>query len=238
MSSKEGLLPSLSGGRTGSKMAAPEERLLSEGEGGALGSARLSPPPVSESPEALAPLEPPPQSNTLMGLPIVAIESILSFLSYDETSQLRLVGAGKGRGGGGGGGAGERASERGALLRLGPGPAGGSPPRRGGFLPSRQPPPSLGYGHVGVCLRARVSKGLLPSLTSFIPFALGEKLLGCRRLFSLLVTAFLGAIVYCVSCVRLFLPIELEATSVEDGEPAAPRTLAYLEISAGQKKKA
>ncbi|KAM9297696.1 F-box only protein 28 isoform 2-T2 [Morus bassanus] len=72
-------------------MAAPEERLLSEGEGGALGSARLSPPPVSEPPEALAPLEPPPQSNTLMGLPIVAIESILSFLSYDETSQLRLV---------------------------------------------------------------------------------------------------------------------------------------------------
>ncbi|XP_014806111.1 PREDICTED: F-box only protein 28 [Calidris pugnax] len=72
-------------------MAAPEERVLSEGEGGALGSARLSPPPVSESPEALAPLEPPPQSNTLMGLPIVAIESILSFLSYDETSQLRLV---------------------------------------------------------------------------------------------------------------------------------------------------
>ncbi|XP_072713117.1 F-box only protein 28 isoform X1 [Ciconia boyciana] len=72
-------------------MAAPEERLPSDGEGGALGSARLSPPPVSESPEALAPLEPPPQSNTLMGLPIVAIESILSFLSYDETSQLRLV---------------------------------------------------------------------------------------------------------------------------------------------------
>ncbi|XP_050750580.1 F-box only protein 28 isoform X1 [Gymnogyps californianus] len=72
-------------------MAAPEERLLSDREGGALGSARLSPPPVSESPEALAPLEPPPQSNTLMGLPIVAIESILSFLSYDETSQLRLV---------------------------------------------------------------------------------------------------------------------------------------------------
>ncbi|NXH10575.1 FBX28 protein, partial [Bucco capensis] len=73
------------------KMAAPEERLLSDGEGGALCSARLSPPPVSESPEALAPLEPPPQSNTLMGLPIVAIENILGFLSYDETSQLRLV---------------------------------------------------------------------------------------------------------------------------------------------------
>ncbi|OXB68320.1 hypothetical protein ASZ78_015260 [Callipepla squamata] len=71
--------------------AAAEERLLSEGEGGAPGSARLSPPPLSQSPEAPTPLEQPPQSNTLMGLPIVAIESILSFLSYDETSQLRLV---------------------------------------------------------------------------------------------------------------------------------------------------
>ncbi|NWU96351.1 FBX28 protein, partial [Upupa epops] len=71
------------------KMAAPEERLLSEGEGGALCSARLS--SVSDPAEALLPLEPPPQSNTLMGLPIVAIENILSFLSYDETSQLRLV---------------------------------------------------------------------------------------------------------------------------------------------------
>lgn len=81
-------------------MAAAEERLLSEGEGGAPGSARLSPPPLSQSPEAPAPLEQPPQSNTLMGLPIVAIESILSFLSYDETSQLRLVGAGEGREGG------------------------------------------------------------------------------------------------------------------------------------------
>nr|XP_047913665.1 F-box only protein 28 isoform X1 [Anser cygnoides] len=70
-------------------MAAAEERLLSEGEGGALCSARLSPPP--QAPEASALLEQPPQSNTLMGLPIVAIESILSFLSYDETSQLRLV---------------------------------------------------------------------------------------------------------------------------------------------------
>lgn len=105
-------------------MAAPEERVLSDGEGGALGSARLSPPPVSESPEALAPLEPPPQSNTLIGLPIVAIENILSFLSYDETSQLRLVGAGEEKG--------EQGSERGALLRPGPGPAGGSSPRRPG----------------------------------------------------------------------------------------------------------
>ncbi|XP_066034287.1 F-box only protein 28 isoform X1 [Chamaea fasciata] len=72
-------------------MAAPEERLVSEGEGGAPGSARLSPAPLPEAAEPLAPMEPPPQSNTLMGLPIVAIESILSFLSYDETSQLRLV---------------------------------------------------------------------------------------------------------------------------------------------------
>ncbi|XP_027767240.1 F-box only protein 28 isoform X1 [Empidonax traillii] len=72
-------------------MAAPEERLVSEGECGAPGSARLSPAPLPEPAEALAPMEPPPQSNTLMGLPIVAIESILSFLSYDETSQLRLV---------------------------------------------------------------------------------------------------------------------------------------------------
>ncbi|RMC12342.1 hypothetical protein DUI87_09856 [Hirundo rustica rustica] len=71
-------------------MAAPEERLVSEGEGGAPGSARLSPAPLPEAAEPLAPMEPPPQSNTLMGLPIVAIESILSFLSYDETSQLRL----------------------------------------------------------------------------------------------------------------------------------------------------
>ncbi|XP_069089930.1 F-box only protein 28 [Pleurodeles waltl] len=31
------------------------------------------------------------QSNTLVGLPIVAIENILSFMNYDEISQLRLV---------------------------------------------------------------------------------------------------------------------------------------------------
>lgn len=95
-------MPSPRGGRTGSKMAAPEERLVSEGEGGAPGSARLSPAPLPEAAEPLAPMEPPPQSNTLMGLPIVAIESILSFLSYDETSQLRLVGAAEGRRRGGG----------------------------------------------------------------------------------------------------------------------------------------
>lgn len=80
-------------------MAAAEERLLSEGDGGALCAARLSPTPLPPAPEAPALLEQPPQSNTLMGLPIVAIESILSFLSYDETSQLRLVGAGPWGGG-------------------------------------------------------------------------------------------------------------------------------------------
>lgn len=100
-------------------MAAPEERLVSEGEGGAPGSARLSPAPLPEAAEPLAPMEPPPQSNTLMGLPIVAIESILSFLSYDETSQLRLVGAAEGR------------RRAGAALRPGPGSA-----RR-----PRRPPP-------------------------------------------------------------------------------------------------
>ncbi|KAM4680912.1 F-box only protein 28 isoform 2-T2 [Amazona ochrocephala] len=72
-------------------MAVPEERLVLDGEGSSLGSARLSPPTVSESHDNLASMELPPQSNTLMGLPIVAIENILSFLSYDEISQLRLV---------------------------------------------------------------------------------------------------------------------------------------------------
>ncbi|NXD70428.1 FBX28 protein, partial [Eolophus roseicapillus] len=80
------------------KMAAPEERLVSDGEGSALGSARLSPPTVAEPSGSLASMELPPQSNTLMGLPIVAIENILSFLSYDEISQLRLVGDGGRRG--------------------------------------------------------------------------------------------------------------------------------------------
>lgn len=34
---------------------------------------------------------PPDQSNPLLGLPIVAIETILNFLSYDEISLLRSV---------------------------------------------------------------------------------------------------------------------------------------------------
>uniref|UniRef100_A0ACB8GAF5 Uncharacterized protein n=1 Tax=Sphaerodactylus townsendi TaxID=933632 RepID=A0ACB8GAF5_9SAUR len=67
------------------------ERLLAEGEGGAMDPARLSPPPPPQSRGEAQPLEQLPQSNTLVGLPIVAIESILGFLSYDETSQLRLA---------------------------------------------------------------------------------------------------------------------------------------------------
>ncbi|KAL8185475.1 UNVERIFIED_CONTAM: hypothetical protein K2H54_052930 [Gekko kuhli] len=69
---------------------AAAERLLSEGEGGAVDPARLSPPPPPQPRMEAQLLEQLPQSNTLVGLPIVAIESILSFLSYDETSQLRL----------------------------------------------------------------------------------------------------------------------------------------------------
>lgn len=36
-------------------------------------------------------IPPPDQSNPLLGLPIVAIETILNFLSYDEISLLRSV---------------------------------------------------------------------------------------------------------------------------------------------------
>ena len=50
------------------------------------------PQPGSQAPPApaLAP-DQLPQNNTLVALPIVAIENILSFMSYDEISQLRLV---------------------------------------------------------------------------------------------------------------------------------------------------
>lgn len=60
---------------------------------------RLPPPPPPQPPQpgsqappapALAP-DQLPQNNTLVALPIVAIENILSFMSYDEISQLRLV---------------------------------------------------------------------------------------------------------------------------------------------------
>lgn len=70
------------------------------GPSSAIGSAqRLPPPPPPPAPQpgsqappapALAP-DQLPQNNTLVALPIVAIENILSFMSYDEISQLRLV---------------------------------------------------------------------------------------------------------------------------------------------------
>lgn len=70
------------------------------GSSSAIGSAqRLPPPPPPQAPQpgsqappapALAP-DQLPQNNTLVALPIVAIENILSFMSYDEISQLRLV---------------------------------------------------------------------------------------------------------------------------------------------------
>lgn len=46
--------------------------------------------PESPRPSA-APAEQPHQNNPLLGLPIVAIETILNFLSYDEISLLRAV---------------------------------------------------------------------------------------------------------------------------------------------------
>uniref|UniRef100_A0A2K6V7W7 F-box domain-containing protein n=1 Tax=Saimiri boliviensis boliviensis TaxID=39432 RepID=A0A2K6V7W7_SAIBB len=88
--------------------AAAEERMAEEGGGGhgdggssvAAGSTqRQPPPPPPQHPQpgsqalpapALAP-DQLPQNNTLVALPIVAIENILSFMSYDEISQLRLV---------------------------------------------------------------------------------------------------------------------------------------------------
>lgn len=70
------------------------------GPASAIGSAqRLPPPPAPQPPPpgsqaapapALAP-DQLPHNNTLVALPIVAIENILSFMSYDEISQLRLV---------------------------------------------------------------------------------------------------------------------------------------------------
>lgn len=88
--------------------AASEERMAEDGGGGhgdggscsAAGSAQRQPPaPPSQAPQpgSQAPAAPAmapdhlPQNNTLVALPIVAIENILSFMSYDEISQLRLV---------------------------------------------------------------------------------------------------------------------------------------------------
>ncbi|XP_048212703.1 F-box only protein 28 [Perognathus longimembris pacificus] len=88
-------------------MAAAEERMAEEGGGGghgdggsssAAGSAQRQPPlPSSQAPQSGSQASPAmapdqlPQNNTLVALPIVAIENILSFMSYDEISQLRLV---------------------------------------------------------------------------------------------------------------------------------------------------
>lgn len=212
-------------------MAAPEERLVSEGEGGAPGSARLSPAPLPEAAEPLAPMEPPPQSNTLMGLPIVAIESILSFLSYDETSQLRLVGAAEGRRRGGG-----HAAAGTGLGPPGPGQLRGAAALACPAEPLRSPGKGLdgvGWGFIpsplSVCASMHAFlKLFLPSLTSFIPFALCEKAPGCWRLIS--PSDWLGWAVYCVSYVCLFLFIRFKPISVGGGKPAAPRILPYLEM--------
>lgn len=68
------------------------------GPSSAIGSAqRLPPPPAPQPPppgSQAAPAPAPdqlPHNNTLVALPIVAIENILSFMFYDEISQLRLV---------------------------------------------------------------------------------------------------------------------------------------------------
>nr|XP_012606687.1 F-box only protein 28 isoform X3 [Microcebus murinus] len=88
--------------------AASEERMAEEGgvghgDGGsssATSSAQRQPPPPPPQPLQPGSQAPPtpalaldqlPQNNTLVALPIVAIENILSFMSYDETSQLRLA---------------------------------------------------------------------------------------------------------------------------------------------------
>ncbi|KAI1894408.1 hypothetical protein AGOR_G00115500 [Albula goreensis] len=64
-------------------MAAVEERV--ERGTGALDSDSVSPRLSTPPPDQ------PHQNNPLLGLPIVAIETILNFLSYDEISLLRLV---------------------------------------------------------------------------------------------------------------------------------------------------
>lgn len=64
-------------------MAAIVERV--EGGGGSVDSDSVSPRLPSPPPDQ------PHQNNPLLGLPIVAVETILNFLSYDEISVLRLV---------------------------------------------------------------------------------------------------------------------------------------------------
>lgn len=65
------------------KMAAVA--VSSDGGVAPLDSDSVSPRLPSPAPEQ------PHQNNALLGLPIVAIETILNFLSYDEISLLRLV---------------------------------------------------------------------------------------------------------------------------------------------------
>ncbi|KAK2086581.1 hypothetical protein P7K49_036006 [Saguinus oedipus] len=156
-------------------MAAAEERMAEEGGGGhgdgssslAAGSTqRQPPPPPPQHPQpgsqALpAPVLAPdqlPQNNTLVALPIVAIENILSFMSYDEISQLRLPPSPPGRGL-------EEGRRREHV------PQGGSPPRapagyRSGRtpLPSRTLPwrPSAGLRSWGDFLRELRLGGSLP----------------------------------------------------------------------------
>lgn len=125
------------------------------GPSSAIGSTqRLPPPPAPQPPQpgsqappapALAP-DQLPQNNTLVALPIVAIENILSFMSYDEISQLRLV----------------RPPRRGprrpaAGPRSGEGRSGERLPR-GGSAPRAQPmpergPPALQSPPLGACQR-------------------------------------------------------------------------------------
>lgn len=64
-------------------MAAVEERV--ERGAGALDSDSISPRLSTPPPDQ------PHQNNPLLGLPIVAIETVLNVLSYDEISVLRLV---------------------------------------------------------------------------------------------------------------------------------------------------
>ena len=64
-------------------MAAVVERV--DGCVGSLDSDAVSPRQSTPPPDQ------PHQNNPLLGLPIVAIETILNFLSYDEISLLRSV---------------------------------------------------------------------------------------------------------------------------------------------------
>lgn len=85
------------------KMAAAmasEEQMAEEGgssHGNSFSNSPRRPHRRPRSPGSQAPIVPTkaldclPQNNTLVALPIVAIENILSFMSYDEISQLRLV---------------------------------------------------------------------------------------------------------------------------------------------------